>query len=152
MYPAWRCLAWFAGYRWFAGRTVSRARILFGTSAAPLRDFARQFPPKPAPAAIRAPAPDLTSLTRSNDASPTRENTSFVHAFRTVAQAWLCHGQEVRPRRPFRGATPAWKRAKLIDTSFMFIASCALTFPDRLAVANGRFEVDNEHGEWHKRD
>ena len=32
----------------------------------------------------------------------------------------------------------------------MFIASCVLTFPDRLAVANGRFEFDFEHGEWHK--
>ena len=85
MDAAWRRLARFAGYRWLAGRTVSRARILFGTSAAPLRDFARQFPPKPAPAAIRAPAPDLTGLTRSNDASPTRENTSFVHAERAVA-------------------------------------------------------------------
>ena len=32
----------------------------------------------------------------------------------------------------------------------MFIASCALTFPARLAVANGRFEFDYDHGEWHK--
>ena len=94
---AWRGCA---GYRWLAGRTVSRARILFGTSAAPLRDFARQFPPKPAPAAIRAPAPDLTGLTRSNDASPTRENTSFVHAFRTVAHTCGC----ATAKRPVRGA------------------------------------------------
>ena len=79
---AWRGCA---GYCWLAGRTVSRVRILFGTSAAPRRDFARQFPPKPAPAAIRAPAPDRTGLTRSNEASPTRENTSFVHAQRAVA-------------------------------------------------------------------
>ena len=34
----------------------------------------------------------------------------------------------------------------------MFIARCTLTFPDRLAVANGRFEFDYEHGGWHKSD
>ena len=58
--------------------------------------------------------------------------------------------QKVRPSRPFRGAKRAWRQAKSIDTSFMIIASCVLTFPARLAVVNGRFEVDNEHGEWHK--
>ena len=64
--------------------------------------------------------------------------------------ARLCHDQKARPRCPFRGAERAWRRAKPIDTSFMFIASCALIFPARFAVANRRSEFDDEHGQWHE--
>ena len=55
------------------------------------------------------------------------------------------HRNQRLPRRKSRANGSKWPA-----TGFMFFAACGLTLPTRLAVATGRFEVDYEHGEWHK--